>query len=90
MPDFTITIPDKALPALQHQVDLYNGNNGTQLSLRDWLELHALELALQDQFAAAIDTIKAQTEAQAQADFDAAIKAERERLITGLSTAAPK
>ena len=81
MPDFTIAIPDKALPALQRTVDLYNGNNGAQLSLRDWLELHALELALQEQFAAAIDTLKAQTEAQAQADFDAAIKAERQRLL---------
>ena len=84
MPDFTIAVPDKALPALQRTVDLYNGNNGTALSVRDWLELHALDIALQDQLAAAVDAIKAQTEAQAQADFDAAIKAERERLIADM------
>jgi len=85
VPDFTIAIPDKALPALQRTVDTYNGNNGAALTVRDWLELHALDIALQDQLAAAVDAIKAQTEAQAQTDFDAAIKAERERLIAALA-----
>ena len=84
MPDFTIAIPDKALPGLQRTVDLYNGNNGAKLSLRDWVELHVLDIALQEQMQAAVDAIKAQTEAQAQADFDAAIKAERERLIADM------
>lgn len=80
MPRFTLDISDAALLRLQKIVDAYNANNGTALTVLEWLKLHVRELAVQDDLMAAADTFRRQAE-QSAAD---ALVAERERLLSGV------
>lgn len=81
MPTFTLTISDPALEGLQTVVARYNGDNGTTLSVQDWLLLHVKEIAIQDDLLAAAQTFRTQAE-QSAAD---ALRAERERLLDSVS-----
>lgn len=79
MATFTIEITDGALPALQTLVARYNADNGTSLTVAQFLELHLAEMSIQDEFALRVEALQQQT----QAELHAAIRAERDRLIAG-------
>lgn len=81
MPTFTLTISDPALAGLQAVVSRYNADNGTALSVQDWLLLHVKELAIQDQLLEAARTFQQQAE-QSAAD---ALRAERQRLLDSVA-----
>ena len=81
MPRFTLDISDAALAGLQALVARYNADNGTALTVQDWLLLHLKELAIQDRL---LDAARALRE-QADNDADAAFKAERQRLLDSVS-----
>jgi hypothetical protein len=74
--EYTITIPDKLVPGLNKIVGRYNAEQGTDLSVAGWLQLHALEIAVGDQLAAEQQRLAR----QAEADVQAAVVALRDRL----------
>jgi len=80
MPQFTITISDAALARLQAIVARYNADNGTNLTVRDWLLLHVKELAIQDELIEAARLARENAEKQAAQAFTA----ERDRLLGAL------
>jgi hypothetical protein len=55
----------------------YNADQGTDLSLQAWLQLHAREVAIQEDLAAE----HALLTRQAEADVAAALRAARDRLL---------
>ena len=79
----TIEVPDRFVPLLQREVDRSNLNPELPqpLSLAEWLLLHLQEVAVQSDLALAIDRIRKQHEADANAALDAALRKERERLL---------
>jgi hypothetical protein len=81
MPKFTLDLSEAALAGLQGVVARYNADNGTGLTVLDWLHLHVRELAIQDDLLAAAKTLREQAEASA----DAAFKAERQRLLASVA-----
>jgi len=81
MPKFTLDISDAAVDGLQAVVARYNADNGTALTVLDWLHLHAREIAVQDQLLTAAQSLRE----QADKDADAAFKAERQRLLDSVA-----
>lgn len=84
MPDFTITLSAKAVQKLQAIVQRHNDQNGTNLTVKEWVVLHLKELAITDELSTAITAIQQQHEADAQEAFDIAVRAERDRLLQEL------
>lgn len=82
MPDFTITLTDRHISKLNVTVARYNAEQGTALTLAEWLQLHNVEIAIQEELAAEHATLAA----QAEQDVAAAVRVARERLIAGLPT----
>ncbi len=80
MPKFTIDLTDGAVSRLQTLVARYNGDNGTDLTLTQWVVLHLREIAIGRELAAAAQDL----EAQAQRDHEAAILAAKNRLLEAL------
>ena len=81
MPRFTIDLSDAALAGLQVLAARYNADNGADLSVQEWLLLHLKELAVQDDLL----RIAGELRRQAEADADAAFKAERQRLLDSVA-----
>jgi uncharacterized protein YqfA (UPF0365 family) len=65
------------VPALQTLAARYNADNGTALTLAEFLELHVAEMSIQDEFAARVEALQRQRDAE----LTAAFRAERDRLI---------
>jgi aminoglycoside phosphotransferase (APT) family kinase protein len=84
MPEFTISVPQKAVDRLQQLVARYNDNTGSSLTLRDWLTLHLKEMAVQAEMAESASAIRRQQELEANQMYADAVKAEQDRLIAGL------
>ncbi len=84
MPQFTITVSADHLARLQALVDRANADQGLALTVKDWILLNLKELALAPQIAAAAESLRLQVERDAQATLDAAVRAERDRLLTEL------
>ena len=84
MPEFTITLTAKALTKLQAEVDRTNANNGTSLTVAQWIVLHLKEAAIANDLAAAVADLRTQAEQDAQATFESAAKAQRDRLLQEL------
>jgi hypothetical protein len=79
MATFTIELPDRLLPGLQAVVARHNADNGTALTVADWLNRHAAEVAAQDELLAEQQKLTK----QAQEDLEAALRSLRERIING-------
>lgn len=77
MATFTIEVADGALPALQALAARYNGDNGSALTLEEFLALHVAEMSIQDEFVARVEALQRRT----QEELQAAVLAERDRLI---------
>jgi hypothetical protein len=80
MPKFTLDLSEAAVAGLQKLVARYNGDNGTQLTVADFLLLHVKEMSVQTEILEAAKTLRE----QAERDIDAAFKAERERLLASI------
>jgi hypothetical protein len=73
---YEIDIPEKLVAGLNKVVGRYNANNGTDYDVAGWLQLHALEIAVQDELAAEQERLTR----QAQEDVAAGVAALRDRL----------
>ncbi len=80
MPRFTIDLTDAAVTALQEVVARYNQDNGAALTVQQWLILHVKELAIAGPLSLRAQQLRDQT----QRDLDAAVAAERQRLLDAL------
>ena len=81
MPKFTLDLSAAAVTGLQALTARYNADNGADLAVADWLLLHLKELAVQDDLL----RIAGDLRRQADADADAAFKAERQRLLESVA-----
>jgi urease accessory protein UreF len=88
LPQFTITLSQKAVDRLQIQVQRTNDANGTTLTMRDWIELHLKEIAIADDLAIATQAIQEQQQRDAQDALQAAVRAQRDRLLEDLADTA--
>ncbi len=84
MPRFTIDLTDDAVTRLQALTDAHNKNNGTALTVADWITLLVKERAIGDELSGTADQLRRQAETDATASFEAAVKAERDRLLATL------
>jgi hypothetical protein len=84
MPQFTIDLSQKAVDRLQTQVQRTNDANGTNFTLREWLELHLKEIAIADDLTTAVQAIQEQQQRHAQDALNAAVHTERDRLLQQL------
>ena len=74
---FIITVPDELETALRIIATRYNAANSTDLTVAEFVDLHLVEMVIQDDLAAAYQAVqKARDEGMA-----ADVKAERLRLI---------
>lgn len=85
MPKFTIDLTDKTLARLQAEVDRYNGNQGTALTVQAWILLHLQEIAIAPDLAATVDQLRQQQEADANAALEAAVRTARDQLLASLA-----
>ena len=81
MPRFTIDLSDAAVARLQAVVSRYNQDQGTALTVQQWFVLHLKEVAIAPDLAVAAEQLQRQAEADAQTVLDAALRAERDRLL---------
>lgn len=81
MPKFTVDISEAALTRLQAVVAQYNANQGTALTVAEWLMLHIKEIALGAELAARMTDL----ERQSKDAYQAAVLAERQRLLDSLA-----
>ncbi|MBI2913231.1 MAG: hypothetical protein HYY03_04865 [Chloroflexi bacterium] len=84
MPTFTLTISDAHLTRLQRLAERYNAQAGTAYTVKDWLLVYLKDVAIAEEHALAIDQLRRQHEADAQAALDAAARAEHDRLLEAL------
>lgn len=84
MPDFTITLTQKAVDKLQQQVQRTNENQGTSLTLKQWMTLHLRELAITDELNAAVTGLRDEQQRDAQTALEAAIRTARDQLLANL------
>jgi hypothetical protein len=84
VPKFTIDVTDKTLARLQAEVDRTNANQGTTLTVQSWILLHLQEVAIAPELATAVDQLRRQQEADAQAALDAAVRTARDAMLAGL------
>lgn len=81
MPQFTIDIPQKVADRIQVHVQRTNDANGTNYTLREWIDLHLRELAIADDLAAATTALQQQAETDARDALALAVRSERDRLL---------
>jgi hypothetical protein len=80
MATFAIEIADAELHRLQALTDRYNSGFGTSLTNGEFLQLHVLEVLVQEELAAKAEQLRR----QAETDVNAAVAAERERLLAAV------
>ena len=85
MAQFTIDIPDKALPALQKLADNFNAQTVHDYTVADWLAHHVLGLAISTQLSADAEAIKKELDA----DFPRQVEARRRELLDALADDKP-
>lgn len=84
MPQFTITLTQKAVDKLQQQVQRTNENQGTSLTLKQWMTLHLRELAITDELNAAVTGLRDEQQRDAQTALETAIRTARDQLLANL------
>ena len=77
MPRFELELSEAAVTGLQRIVARYNADNGSALTVADWILLHLKEVSVQDELLRAADDLRRQAEETAAA----ALRAERTRLL---------
>lgn len=84
MPEFTITLSQQAVNKLQAKQRRSNRDHHTKLTLEQWIVLHLCEIAIERELASAAAVIREEQQGDAQALLEAAVRAERDRLIANL------
>ncbi len=84
MPEFTLNLTQKAVTKLQALVDRHNANQGTDLTLLAWLQLHAQELAIAADLNAAVTELQRQANDDANTALQTAITTARDQLLATL------
>jgi hypothetical protein len=84
MPKFTIDLTAAAVAKLQAIVARHNADNGTALTVADWVLLNLKEIAIGEELGKTAESIRRQAEDDANAATAAAIRAERDRLLASL------
>ncbi len=79
-----IDVPDAAEPKLLIRVHLYNAQTGQDLTVDQFLTLNVLEMAIADDFAAALPDL----EKERDAAYQLAITAKRDELVAAIKIAA--
>lgn len=77
--EYLIEVPERLVAGLNKVVGRYNADNGTAYAVGEWLQLHTLEIAIQDELAAEQQRLIK----QAEADVAAALAAVRQWLTSG-------
>lgn len=77
MPQFQIEWTVSALSRLQEVVTRYNADSGARLTVREWITLHLEEIAVQEGLSQRV----LELHRQAETELNAAIRAEKERLL---------
>jgi hypothetical protein len=80
VPQFTITVSESVLTRLQTIVQRYNETTGQTFTVKDWILLHLKEMAIGDDLSSFLQAEQAKQPLQ----FQAALAAERDRLLTAL------
>jgi len=83
-PEYLGRFTDTSRGELQTLTDAHNKNQGTALTVADWIALLVKERAIGDELSATADQLRRQAETDATASFEAAVKAERDRLLATL------
>lgn len=78
---FTITVSDALLAKLQELTARYNANNGTNLTVQDWLLLHLKELAIQETLSQRLNILRQQVEEEANQELERRLRQERDNLL---------
>jgi hypothetical protein len=73
---YEIEVPERLVAGLNKVVGRYNADNGTAYDVAEWLQLHAREIAVQDELLAEQQRLVK----QAEADVAAALAELRVRL----------
>ena len=81
----THDLPDGTVPHLQLACDRNNAAANTALPLGEWLALHLQEIAIAPELGAAIDQLRKQQEADANAALTTAIATARDELLATLA-----
>lgn len=82
-----VRLGEAAAAQLQReQVDGYNLDNGSTLTLGEWVELHLYDTAIASMLAQAGEQLRAQVQRRGQQQLEAALQGERTRLIEVLKT----
>ncbi len=79
---YEINVPERLVAGLNKVVGRYNADNGTDYDVAGWLQLHVLEIAVQDDLLAEQQKLAA----QAQRDVAAGVQALRDRLTAADET----
>ena len=74
---FPVLLSAAAVDRLTVIKDAYNADTGAALTLLDWIALHLREVAIGAEWSTAVQNLQAQL----QADTNAAVRAEHERLL---------
>lgn len=84
MPKITIDLSQAAINKLNVKVQRTNENAGTNLTLKQWLQLHAQELAIEQELATAVQAIQEQQQRDAQTALEDAVRTARDELLAEL------
>jgi hypothetical protein len=82
MPEFTITISSALLAKLQALAATYNSNNGTNLTVKQWLKVELIRSATQEDLSKYIQRRQEEIQAAGNQALTAEIEAEQLRLNT--------
>jgi ribosomal protein L21 len=85
MPKHTINLSAKTEVGLQIVVSEHNVQQGTTLTLDQWLLLHLQEVAVARQLQATVTALIEQHQRDAQAALEATIKSARDELLASLA-----
>ncbi len=81
MPKFTIDLSQGTVDKLQVLVQRSNENQGTNLTLQQWLKGNADEMAIAEELGLAVTALQEQQQKDANAALDASIRAKRAELL---------
>ena len=84
MPEFALSISDKTLEGLQVEVTRHNANNGTFLSVLEWIDLHLKDIVIAPALASFSEELRKEAEQKAKDLLLASLRAERDRLLQEL------
>lgn len=84
MPTYSVTLSNAAVAKLQAVVDRHNTQQGTSLTVKQWILQTLKDTAIQEDLMAAIPVLMEQANQDEQVALKAAVEAERQNLLSQL------